>query len=137
MHRLSSFMELHARPKKKKERVFLFRHFFLLNIWTPEYWVGNLLSNFMSHLHINLCEWFHLKDSRMFEMTKNSTSKMSCIQQQSHQSQHGFKIVSKYYWKKHIKRCELVKILKLYKHDIRPCLYVFSKNEVQLSYLSF
>ena len=123
--------------QKKKKKSISFRHFLLLNIWTPEYWVGNLLSHSMIHLHINLCEWFHLKDSRMLEMRKNSTSKMSCIQQQSHQSQHGLKIVSKYYWKNRIKRCELVKILKLCKHDIRPCLYVFSENEVQFHFSHF
>lgn len=74
----------------------------------------------------------------MLEMRKNSTSKMSCIQQQSHQSQHGLKNSFKIsLLKKSYKRCELVKILKLYKHDIRPCLYVFIENEVQFHFSHF
>lgn len=52
----------------------------------------------------------------MLEMRKNTTSEMSCIQE-SHQSQHGLKTISKYYWKRHTERYKLVKNVKFYKCD--------------------
>ena len=118
-------MKVHTIPKEKS---IFFRHFLLLNtqLWIL---VGNLLSHFLIHLHINLCEWLHLKDSRMLIIRKNGTSKMGCIHQESHQSQHGLKNSLKITLKKAYQKIWTSKIFEILQYDFRPCLYVSSQNE--------